>query len=330
MEQTQLRDTFNRDITYLRLSITDRCDFRCLYCMAEEMTFLPKKEVLSLEELVRVSDLFTQLGVKKIRVSGGEPLIRKDALHLLSDLGALPNLKELCLTTNASQLEKTAKEIHQAGVKRINISLDSLKADRFKEMTRHGNLNVVIRGIDKALEQGFEKIKINSVLMQHYNTDEIINLAEFALNRGCDISFIEEMPLGEISSHSRAREFISSAQVRNILSTRFGLVESTVSTGGPSKYWEVDGYKNKIGFISPHSENFCASCNRVRVTAEGKLLLCLGNENSLDLKHYIRSGVNDSEIKSAIISAMNNKPEKHEFDLQSPPQILRFMNATGG
>ncbi|MFL0810007.1 MAG: GTP 3',8-cyclase MoaA [Agarilytica sp.] len=330
MEQTFLRDTFDRKIDYLRLSVTDRCDFRCLYCMAEEMTFLPKKEVLSLEELIRVSDIFVQLGVKKIRVSGGEPLIRKDALLLLKQLGRLSSLEELCLTTNASQLEKTAKDIYQAGVKRINISLDSLKPERFRQLTRHGDLNVVLRGIDKALEQGFQGIKINAVLMQQYNIDEIIDLADFALKRGCDISFIEEMPLGEISSHSRAQEFISSAHVRNILSQKFDLKESTVTTGGPSKYWSVDGCKNKLGFISPHSENFCASCNRVRVTAEGKLLLCLGNEDSLDLKALIRSERNDDDIKQAIIAAMQYKPEKHEFNLDQPPQILRFMNATGG
>ncbi|WP_086933275.1 GTP 3',8-cyclase MoaA [Agarilytica rhodophyticola] len=330
MTSANLSDNFGRLIEYLRLSITDRCDFRCIYCMAEEMTFLPRKEVLSHEELVRLSQTFVDLGVSKIRITGGEPLIRNDALHLLQRLGAIEHLQELCLTTNGSQLTKLAKPLAQAGVKRINVSLDSLRADRFKQLTRVGDLQRVLDGIECALDAGFEKIKINAVLMKNYNLDEALPLASYALERGMDISFIEEMPLGEISSHARDAEFISSEDVRNLLATNFQLNPSEHSTGGPSRYWEAEGYAGKIGFISPHTDNFCASCNRVRVTASGRLLLCLGNEHSVDLKQVMRANDDDQVLRQAIIEAMQIKPEKHEFDLTQEPQILRFMNATGG
>lgn len=330
MTSANLSDNFGRRIEYLRLSITDRCDFRCIYCMAEEMTFLPRKEVLSHEELVRLSQTFVDLGVSKIRITGGEPLIRNDALHLLQRLGAIEHLQELCITTNGSQLTKLAKPLAQAGVKRINVSLDSLRADRFKQLTRVGDLQRVLDGIECALDAGFEKIKINAVLMKNYNLDEALPLASYALERGMDISFIEEMPLGEISSHARDAEFISSEDVRNLLATNFQLNPSEHSTGGPSRYWEAKGYAGKIGFISPHTDNFCASCNRVRVTASGRLLLCLGNEHSVDLKQVMRANDDDQVLRQAIIEAMQIKPEKHEFDLTQEPQILRFMNATGG
>ncbi len=330
MDNHELLDNFGRKITYLRLSITDRCDFRCTYCMAEDMTFLPRKEVLSLEELVSVSETFVALGIKKIRITGGEPLIRKDALHLFQQLGALPGLDELCVTSNGSKLVEMAKSLADAGVNRLNISLDSLKPSRFKELTRYGDLTNVLSGIDNALLAGFEKIKLNAVLMRNYNLDEAKDLAKFALERGMDISFIEEMPLGEIKSHARNAEFISSEEVRTLLSKSFDLTPSDFDSGGPSRYWNVAGSKNKIGFISPHSNNFCASCNRVRVTASGRLLLCLGNEHSVDLKAQLRSGKSDAELAQHIREAMTIKPEKHHFDLNDSPQILRFMNATGG
>lgn len=325
-----LEDTFGRKIEYLRLSITDRCDFRCVYCMAEDMTFVPRKEVLTLEELERVALAFVDLGVRKIRVTGGEPLVRNDALSLLQKLGNIGQLDELCITTNGSQLKTMAKPLADAGVKRINVSLDSLQPERFAKMTRHGNLNTVLEGLESARLAGFERIKINAVLMQNYNLDETIDLATYALERNFDISFIEEMPLGEIDSHSRGSEFISSDDVNRLLSQRFALTPSRFKTGGPSRYWSVDGYTAKIGFISPHSNNFCSDCNRVRVTAEGRLLLCLGNEHSVDLKHILRKNEGDQELKHAIVRAMNIKPEQHEFNLHEEPQILRFMNATGG
>ncbi len=330
MIASQLRDNYDRHIHYLRLSITDRCDFRCLYCMAEEMTFLPRSEVLSLEELSRLGQAFVDLGVKKIRVTGGEPLVRKDALHLLQNLGAIVGLDELCLTTNGAQLENFSPRLVAAGVKRINVSLDSLDPQRFKHITRHGDLRKVLRGIDAALTAGFEKIKINTVVMRHFNLDEAGRLARFALERGMDISFIEEMPLGDIKSHARAAEFISSEEIRELLGREFHLRESPYRTGGPSRYWEAEGHRGKIGFISPHSDNFCAACNRVRVTAAGRLLLCLGNEHSVDLKRTLRTYESDNELKHAIVQAMNIKPQQHEFDLHGAPQILRFMNTTGG
>lgn len=326
-----LKDAFGRTIDYLRLSVTDRCDFRCIYCMAEDMTFLPRHEVLSLEELAKVGETFVDLGVDKIRVTGGEPLIRRDAIQLFQKLGKLP-LKDLSLTTNGSQLQEFANPLADAGVTRINISLDSLQATRFKTLTRHGNLDTVLKGITSARNAGFQRIKINCVLMQNFNFDEVTSLARFALENELDISFIEEMPLGQVQSHARNAEYISSQDIRQTLEKHYTLTPDTFSTGGPSRYWKVAGFKAKIGFISPHSENFCASCNRVRVTASGRLLLCLGNENSLDLRHILRDPDSDIHVlKKSITQAIHHdKPEKHHFNLEEEPQIIRFMNATGG
>lgn len=331
MSNPQLTDRFGRTVEYLRLSVTDRCDFRCIYCMAEDMTFLPRKEVLSLEEMAQVATAFTELGVRKVRITGGEPLIRKDIAQLFVELGRLPDLEELCLTTNGSHLEQQAQALKAAGLNRINISLDTLDESRFRQLTRFGDLQQVLAGIDAARNLDFDSIKINSVLMKNYNLDEAVNLARFALERGMDISFIEEMPLGEIKSHSRDAEYISSDDLRHILERHFQLEPTSFSTGGPSRYWKVKGYRNKIGFISPHSNNFCSTCNRVRVSASGRLLLCLGNEHSVDLKQVLRESPGDMEkLKQTIIDAMDIKPEKHHFDLEEAPQILRFMNATGG
>ncbi len=330
MSDTKLHDSFGREITYLRLSITDRCDFRCLYCMAEDMTFMPRKHVLTLEEIERLSRAFVDLGVKKIRVTGGEPLVRKDAPHLLQQLGQINGLDQLCLTTNGSQLSTMAPALHAAGVKRLNISIDSLNPERFRTLTRHGDLNTVLNGIEAARQCGFEKIKLNTVLMRHFNFDEVGKLTHFALSHDLDICFIEEMPLGEINSHQRHNEFISSEEVRQKLAPHFQLSPCNTRTGGPARYWQAKGYTSQVGFISPHSENFCASCNRIRVTASGKLLLCLGNEDSVDLKDIMRSNESDSALKNAIVNAMQFKPEKHHFDLHDAPQILRFMNTTGG
>ena len=328
-----LVDGFNRPIKYLRLSVTDRCDFRCTYCMAEDMQFLPKKDVLSLEELYDVAKAFVSLGVEKIRLTGGEPLIRNGVMSLIHKLGHMPNLRELCLTTNGSRLAATAEDLKKAGLNRINVSLDTLDPARFRALTRYGKLDEVLKGLENIQKAGFERVKINSVLLKHYNFDEAESLARFALERGFDISFIEEMPLGSISSHQRDAEFVSSETVRQSLAPHFSLIESSVSTGGPARYWDVENYPGRIGFISPHSENFCSSCNRVRVTASGKLLLCLGNEHSVDLRKIVRespSSERHERLKIAIIEAMQLKPEKHHFDLHEEPQIVRFMNATGG
>ncbi len=326
-----LIDRFGRTVDYLRISITDRCDFRCVYCMSEEMTFLPREQVLSLEELYTIAKVFTELGVKKIRITGGEPLVRKGALELLENIGGIKSLHELVLTTNGSQLEHMALPLKKAGVKRINISVDTLDADKFKAITRTGNLQQVLRGIDAAKDAGFERIKVNSVILKDKNHHEVVDLAQFAVDKGIDISFIEEMPLGVVSQHDRSASYYSSDCIKADLATHFTLLASTEKTGGPSVYYKVQGTNTRIGFISPHSANFCSTCNRVRLTVEGRLLLCLGNEHSVDLKQVIRANPGDMGIlKQAIIDAMLIKPEKHEFNIHEQPVILRHMSVTGG
>ncbi len=326
-----LVDRFGRTVDYIRLSVTDRCDFRCVYCMAEDMTFVPRAEVLTLEELYRVGAAFAALGVKKIRLTGGEPLVRHNVMHLVEQLGAIESLRELVITTNGSQLDRYAEPLRAAGVRRINISLDSLDPEKFRRITRTGDLNQVLTGIDAARAAGFEKIKLNAVIMKGRNEEEILDLVDFALDRGLDISFIEEMPLGLIDDHDRALTFCSSDETREIISTRYQLTATTEQTGGPSRYWAVTGSDSRVGFISPHSHNFCHLCNRVRVTVEGRLLLCLGNEHSMDLRALLRDpAIDDAALQQAIIAAMDLKPEKHHFDLDAETDIVRFMNTTGG
>ncbi len=326
-----LTDTFGRNITYLRMSVTDRCDFRCVYCMAEEMTFLPRAQLLTLEEMATIAQCFTELGINKIRITGGEPLIRKGITTLFQQLGQLPLLEELTLTTNGSHLTRYAQALRDAGVRRINISLDSLQAPRFKALTRTGNLDTVLAGIEAARRAAFERIKLNSVVLKNRNADEVLDLVDFALHKGLDISFIEEMPLGSITDHDRAEEFCSSEELRDLVARRYPLQPSDISTAGPSRYWTTSGADSRIGFISPHSHNFCGDCNRVRLSAEGKLLLCLGNDEAADLKSVLRHYPGDRDrVKEAIVKAMTYKPERHHFDLDDDPQIVRFMNATGG
>ncbi len=331
MSDSQLVDPFGRRITYLRLSVTDRCDFRCTYCMSEDMVFAPREEILSLEELYAVADAFIGLGVKRIRVTGGEPLVRKGLPTLLARLGAREELEDLAITTNGSQLHALASTLREAGVKRLNISLDSLKRERFAELTRRDRLERVLAGIEAALAAGFKRIKLNSVILKGRNDDEIIDLVTFAIDRGLDISFIEEMPLGSVSSHERHVTFCSSDEVRERIETRYPLVRSSHATGGPSRYWQVAGTQTQVGFISPHSNNFCGSCNRVRVTAEGKLVLCLGHEGALDLKSLMRAHPGDAErLRSALVDALQLKPEKHHFNTDDQVQVVRFMSMTGG
>ncbi|WP_299776311.1 GTP 3',8-cyclase MoaA [uncultured Pseudoteredinibacter sp.] len=323
-----LSDSFGRQIDYLRLSLTDRCDFRCVYCMAEDMEFLPRAQVLSLEECETLVETFVQLGIKKVRLTGGEPLIRNGVVDLVRRLKQIPGLEELLLTTNGSRLEELAPALKTAGLDRINVSLDTLDADRFKALSRTGKLEKVLAGLQAAKAAGFKRIKLNSVILKNRNADELENLVEFALQERFDISFIEAMPLGHIDDHQRSEEFISSADIQDVLQKRWQLKDSNYSTGGPSRYWQIND--SQIGFISPHSDNFCASCNRIRVTAEGRLLLCLGNEHSLDLKAIMRRYPGETErLKNSIIDAMGNKPERHHFDINET-QIVRFMNTTGG
>ena len=326
-----LVDGFGREITYVRLSITDRCDLRCVYCMAEDMTFLPRNELLSIEELVQVGKTFTELGVHKLRITGGEPLIRRGVIELMEQLGQLPGLRSLCLTTNATHLARYAQALHDAGVNRINISLDSLDPERFRRLTRFGDVHQVLEGIRAAQRVGFSRIKLNCVALKHFNADEVPELVRFALDEGLDISFIEEMPLGRIDDHGRAAEFVSSAELRALIEQQFPLVPVDDDSGGPARYWRSGNQASRIGFISPHSQNFCGSCNRVRVTAVGRLLLCLGQENSVDLRAALRASPDDpAPLREAIIAAMANKPLQHDFNLAEEPQILRFMNTTGG
>jgi GTP 3',8-cyclase len=326
-----LIDTFGRHVTYVRISVTDRCDFRCVYCMTEEMTFLPRSQVLSLEELALVARAFVELGVTKIRLTGGEPLVRQNVTWLAHQIGRLPGLKELVLTTNGSQLERLAGELRAANVKRINVSLDSLDPDRFRRITRVGDLNKVLAGIEAARRSGFERLKLNAVILKNRNHDEVGSLVQFATDRGMDVSFIEEMPLGVIGDHDRAEAYYSSDQIKCDLERRFTLVPTTETTGGPSRYYRVAGTDTRVGFISPHSHNFCSTCNRVRVTTEGRLLLCLGQEHSTDLRAVLRGQPGDLDaLKQAIIASMAIKPKGHDFNLGEAPVILRHMNATGG
>jgi cyclic pyranopterin phosphate synthase len=330
-EKPFLIDGFNRSIAYLRLSVTDRCDFRCQYCMAEDMTFLPRSEVLSLEELARVARVFVDLGVRKIRVTGGEPLVRKGVDSLLYEIGKLEQLDELAITTNASQLAQRATILREAGVRSLNISLDTLEANSFKRITRTGDLARVLTGIDAAVAAGFERIRLNAVILKGQNEDQILPLAEYAIARGIDIAYIEEMPLGQVNAAGKALELVTSDRVLDILRETHVLEEvMSQAHAGPARYFSVAGSRSKVGVISPHSNNFCSSCNRLRVTAEGQLLLCLGNEHAISLRDIMRDGASDQALTDAIRQALYYKPERHVFDQPDEPQILRFMNASGG
>ncbi|NOS89257.1 MAG: GTP 3',8-cyclase MoaA [Methylococcaceae bacterium] len=327
----QLIDRFGRTVDYLRISITDRCDFRCVYCMAEDMTFLPRAQILSLEEIYTLAATFVGMGVKKIRITGGEPLVRKGALDLLKQLGQLEGLEELVLTTNGSQLSTMAADLKAAGIKRINISLDTLNPLKFKAITRTGQLQTVLDGIQAARAAGFAGLKINAVILKNRNHLEVCHLVRYAVEQGIDISFIEEMPLGVVGQHDRSEAYYASDLIKRDLAGQFSLEAVADKTGGPSKYFKVQGTNTRVGFISPHSDNFCSTCNRVRLTVEGRLLLCLGNEHSVDLKSVLRAHPNDKVmLTQAIVDALAIKPEKHEFNIHEQPVILRYMNMTGG
>lgn len=325
-----LVDNFGRRVTYVRLSVTDRCDFRCVYCMSENMTFLPRKDILSLEEIGRIAKVFTELGVEKIRLTGGEPLVRRDVMQVINFIGDL-GLKDFAMTTNGSQLPRYAADLKASGLKRLNISLDSLDADKFKRITRTGNLQQVIAGIDSAITAGFTGIKLNAVIMKGRNDDEVLDLVEFARSKKIDISFIEEMPLGEVSDHKRGETYCSSDEVRKIISSRYSITPTNSTTAGPSRYYQMPDSDIRLGFISPHSHNFCDTCNRVRVTVEGRLLLCLGNEHSIDLRSILQEHpIDNRPLKDAIIKAMALKPERHHFTNDGEVQVVRMMNMTGG
>ena len=326
---SNLVDSFGRHVRYLRLSVTDRCNLRCTYCMAEDMTFLPKSKVLSLEEMTAVAQAFVDLGVEKIRLTGGEPLVRKGVVQLAKNLGQIEGLRELVMTTNGVLLRQHAPELREAGVKRLNISIDSLRADRFKKLTRFGELTDVLDGIQAAREANFDRVKLNAVVLKGVNDDEVIDLTDYAVKNGLDISFIEEMPLGEIGSHERVDTAMANVSIKQQIDDAFGLesFDFNDKAAGPSRYMRVANTDTRVGFISPMTDNFCSSCNRVRVTAEGRLLLCLGNEHSLDLRSIVRERPDD--LKREILGSMTRKPQKHEFD-PNDITITRYMSATGG
>ena len=327
----QLTDQFNRKINYIRISVTDRCDFRCIYCMSEQMKFLPKKELLTLEEINRIASIFISMGVEKIRITGGEPLVRKNIDTLFNNLSKNKDLKELTLTTNASQLMKKAEMLKASGIERINISLDSLNPLNFKKMTRTGDLSNVLNGIEHAINIGLEQIKLNTVIMRGINDHEIFDLVEFAIKKNIDISFIEEMPLGD-TAFSRKSTFTSNDEILKKIKTNYLIDKIDYRTGGPAEYWQILGTKSRIGLISPHSHNFCEECNRVRISCKGELFLCLGQDDKIELMPLLREYPNnDQPIKNAILNSMKIKPKSHEFNLeQNKPAVVRFMSHTGG
>lgn len=338
---TVLVDPFQREIRYLRISVTDRCDFRCVYCMAEDMQFLPRSAVLSLEEIERLARVFVGLGVRKIRLTGGEPLVRRGLTDLVQHVAQIPGLETLAMTTNGARLAKQALALRDAGLQQINISLDSLDPDRFHAMTRTGELREVLAGIDAAIAAGFSRIRLNAVILKGRNDQDVLPLVSFALAKGIDLAFIEEMPLGVIRDHDRAQTLLTSDDLRALIEPHYPLkiepllIEPMLTEGadhrsGPARYYRVIGSQTRLGFISPHSHNFCGDCNRVRLTAEGRLLLCLGHEHSLDLRAPLRGGASDAELADMIRHALLRKPERHTFDLHGEPQIVRFMSMTGG
>ncbi|PWQ95931.1 GTP 3',8-cyclase MoaA [Leucothrix arctica] len=328
---TTLVDKFGRQINYLRISVTDRCDLRCVYCMSEDMQFMPRAKLLTLEEIARIAQQYVDMGVTKIRITGGEPLTRRNVMKLFNDLGAMEGLEDLTVTTNGTLLTKYAAELKSAGVTRINVSLDTLQADRFKAITRIGDIQKTLDGIDAALTQGFKSVKINAVIMKNHNDDEILDLIEYVRERDMDISFIEEMPLGDMGEHDRDKSYCSSDLVQKTIEERYPLMATPEKTGGPSRYFRMNESLSRIGFISPHSHNFCDDCNRVRLTAEGRLLLCLGQEHSVDFRAVVRANpTDDTALRKAIIGSLAIKPKGHDFDVTVKPIIMRHMSATGG
>ena len=327
-------DPFGRHITYLRVSVTDRCDFRCVYCMTEHMTFLPKADLLSLEELERLCGAFIDKGVERLRITGGEPLVRKDVMRLFERLGNRiggGGLKELTLTTNGSQLTRFARDLAAAGVKRVNVSLDTLDADRFRAITRWGELPKVLAGIDTALEAGL-KVKINTVALRDVNRDEIPSILEWAHGRGMDMTLIETMPMGEIDG-DRLHQYLPLSLVRADLDRQYTLEDSPYRTGGPARYVRVAETGGTLGFITPLTHNFCESCNRVRVTCTGTLYMCLGQNDDADLRTPLRASKDDAPLHAAIDAAIARKPKGHDFMIDrrhDRPALRRHMSLTGG
>jgi len=328
-----LIDSFQRKISYIRVSVTDRCDFRCVYCMSEDMEFLPKKDVLSLEELDRLCNTFIDLGVKKLRITGGEPLVRKNIMQLFSNLGNKigQGLEELTLTTNGSQLARYAKDLFDNKVKRINVSLDSLNKNKFKKITRNSDFNKVVKGIMAAKNAGL-KIKINTVALKGINDNEILDLVKWCGENKFALTFIEVMPMGEIGE-KRIDQYMPLTEVRSLIKTRYSITDDPLKTGGPAKYVHCHETNQKIGFITPLTHNFCETCNRVRITCTGKMYMCLGQEDKEDLKKPLRESENNDLLKKVIYKAILRKPKGHDFVIERKKDekfVPRHMNVTGG
>ncbi|MBO6541298.1 MAG: GTP 3',8-cyclase MoaA [Rhizobiaceae bacterium] len=327
-------DPFGRGITYLRVSVTDRCDFRCTYCMAEDMTFLPKKDLLTLEELDRLCTVFVEKGVRKLRLTGGEPLVRKNVMHLIRQLSRHLDsgaLDELTLTTNGSQLARHAAELADCGVKRINVSLDTLDPVKFREITRWGDLDKVLRGIEAARDAGI-KIKINAVALKNFNDREIPELMRWAHGSDIDLTLIETMPMGEIDA-DRTDQYLPLSVMRATLEESFTLTDIPYKTGGPARYVEVAETGGRLGFITPMTHNFCESCNRVRLTCTGTLYMCLGQEDAADLREPLRASEGNELVSNAIDEAIGRKPKGHDFIIDrntNRPSVSRHMSVTGG
>lgn len=327
-------DPFGRGISYLRVSVTDRCDFRCVYCMAEDMTFLPKAEILSLEELDRLCGRFIHMGVRKLRLTGGEPLVRRNVMSLFESLGrhvASGALEELTLTTNGSQLAKHAEGLVKAGVRRINVSIDSLDPATFTAMTRWGKLEPVLDGVFAAKAAGLA-VKINTVAMKGVNDQEFDRLISWCGEHGFDLTFIEVMPMGEIGDQ-RLDQYLPLSLVRAQLAKTWTLTESSHRTGGPARYYSVEETGGRLGFITPLTHNFCESCNRVRLTCTGTLYMCLGQEDAADLRAPLRASASDALLDQAIIDAIARKPKGHDFVIDrrnNGPAVSRHMSVTGG
>ncbi|MFW2586837.1 GTP 3',8-cyclase MoaA [Sagittula sp. SSi028] len=331
-----LIDPFMRPISYLRVSVTDRCDFRCVYCMSENMTFLPKKELLTLEELDRMCSTFVRLGVEKLRITGGEPLVRRDIMTFFNRMGRHLDsgaLKELTLTTNGSQLARFADDLYAAGVRRVNISLDTLDEAKFAEVTRWGRLPQVLKGIDAAQRAGL-RVKINAVALKGFNDDELVSITQWAAERDMDLTWIEVMPMGDIGNEDRLDQYWKLTDLRAQLAQSYTLTDLPENTGGPARYVRLEETGQKIGFITPLSHNFCESCNRVRLTCTGELFMCLGQDDNADLRAALRNHPeSDAALEDAIRAAIRLKPKGHDFDYSRQTvdgRVTRHMSHTGG
>lgn len=328
-------DPFGRLVSYLRVSVTDRCDFRCVYCMSENMTFLPKKDLLSLEELQRLCGIFVRLGVTKLRITGGEPLVRRDIMSLFRGLGGLLDgggLDELTATTNGSMLDRHAGDLAAAGVRRINVSLDTLDPEKFLAITRWGRFDRVMNGLAAADAAGL-KVKINAVAMKGVNEDELPDMLAWCHARGYDLTLIEVMPMGEVGDHTRLDQYLPLSQVRRQLAARYTLEDIPLNTGGPARYVRVAETGGRLGFITPLTHNFCESCNRVRLTCTGTLYMCLGQDDAVDLRAVLRAHDDDQAVIDAIHAAIAAKPKGHDFVIDRQhhgPAVARHMSVTGG